>query len=310
MDTNIELSAVDDSQGLECVKPLNLDHIEGRPSVIHDYCEDSIKAGFHRCIWICMKDRGKWIAKDIPILEGESQTIGVYKLRAIRGWWKQHSLFSATGVKEVKICFIDFDKLNNGIGVAVADLNYERLGKELDELIVSSHPGEVNTCGVNSMGQSHDSDEFCPNVALDGSYDGNSTYCTVQYTRRLRIKRDNYEFVPSMLEYYWQKGIKKNELEFLDISGFITTYKRLKMDSYMDAANPYGKTIYAFQLVEGWRTRYILCLIAISLVCSICVVGITTAAHQSFEVGLTVGSYVLGFATILLAVVTLFSAIL
>jgi hypothetical protein len=82
------------------------------------------------------------------------------------------------------------------------------------------------------------------------------------------------------------------------------------MDRYLDAENPYGKVVYAFQIIDGWRIHYLLCLIAIGLVCSICVVGITTAVHQSFEAGLTAGSYALGFATILLGVVTLFSAVL
>jgi hypothetical protein len=103
MDTNIELSAAEDNQGHEHINPFDLRHNEGKPSVIHDYCEGSIKAGSQRCVWICMKNGGKWIAKDIPIMEGESQTIGVYKLRAIRGWWKRYSLYSATGVKEVKV---------------------------------------------------------------------------------------------------------------------------------------------------------------------------------------------------------------
>jgi hypothetical protein len=82
------------------------------------------------------------------------------------------------------------------------------------------------------------------------------------------------------------------------------------MDIFLDAAKPYGKTVYAFQLIEGWRVCYILCIIAISLVCSICIVGITTAAHQSFDVGLTAGSYALGFAAVLLGIITLLSAIM
>jgi hypothetical protein len=100
-------------------------------------------------------------------------------------------------------------------------LNYERLGKELDDLIETSSIAEPDTCGVDSMGQSHGSDEFCPNE----EWDGYSTYCSAQYRRILRVKRDNYEFVSSMLEYHWQKGIKKKELKFLEISGFITSYE-------------------------------------------------------------------------------------
>ncbi len=63
-------------------------------------------------------------------------------------------------------------------------------------------------------------------------------------------------------------------------------------------------------LVEGWHVRYLLCLVAVSLLCSICVVVITTAMNQSFEAGLTAGTYALGLAAILLAVLTFLSAIL
>jgi hypothetical protein len=102
-------------------------------------------------------------------------------------------------------------------------LNYERLGKELDKLIETSSIAEPEYCGVDSKGQSHGSDEFCPNAEWDEL--GYSTYCSAQYRRNLLIKRDNYQFVSSMLEYYWQKGIKKSELKFLEINGFITSYE-------------------------------------------------------------------------------------
>jgi hypothetical protein len=78
----------------------------------------------------------------------------------------------------------------------------------------------------------------------------------------------------------------------------------------MRAANPYGKTVFAFGLVEGWRVRYLLCLLAISLACSFGILAIVTAAHGSIEVGVTAGSYALGLAAVFLTVMTFLSAIL
>lgn len=87
------------------------------------------------------------------------------------------------------------------------------------------------------------------------------------------------------------------------------SYSDLTYDTYEDAANPYGKSINAFELVEGWRIQYLLCLVLASLLLSICVVATATAITKSFEAGLTTGSYALGLATIILAVLTFLSAV-
>lgn len=78
----------------------------------------------------------------------------------------------------------------------------------------------------------------------------------------------------------------------------------------MDAVNPYGKTVYAFAVVEGWHVRYMLLLLAASIICSISVVAVATAVSHSLECGLTAGSYALGIATVLLAIMTFLSAVL
>lgn len=89
-----------------------------------------------------------------------------------------------------------------------------------------------------------------------------------------------------------------------------TPVSELKEDRYNDAATPYGKTVNAFMIVEGWRIDYLLWLIAISLVVSIGVVcGVAVVSH-SLDDGLTAGTYALGFFTIPLAAMTLLSAVL
>ena len=81
-------------------------------------------------------------------------------------------------------------------------------------------------------------------------------------------------------------------------------------DKYFDAANPYGKTINAFILIEGWHIRCLLCLAAASFLCSICIAAITAAMSQKFEVGLTAGSYSLGLAAVSLGLFAFLSAVL
>ena len=63
-------------------------------------------------------------------------------------------------------------------------------------------------------------------------------------------------------------------------------------------------------IVEGWRVRYLLCLVAFSLFFSIVVVAITTAVARSPVVGLTAGTYSLGIATVFIAIFTFLSAVI
>lgn len=84
----------------------------------------------------------------------------------------------------------------------------------------------------------------------------------------------------------------------------------LKWDHGIDAICPYGKTVNAFLLIEGWHIRYLFCLVAASLLASICVVAVATGISQSIEAGLTAGSYTLGLATIILGLLTFLSAVI
>jgi hypothetical protein len=77
----------------------------GKPSVVHSYCQRAIDRGHTECVWLALQRGRKWIAKDIP-LGCEDKPFGIYELRKISGWWKRHSMFSAVGVKEIKVRII------------------------------------------------------------------------------------------------------------------------------------------------------------------------------------------------------------
>lgn len=66
----------------------------------------------------------------------------------------------------------------------------------------------------------------------------------------------------------------------------------------------------AFAIVEGWHIRYLLVLIGLGLLVSFLVVSTATIVSRSLEAGLTAGSYALGVVTLLLAAMTLLSAII
>jgi hypothetical protein len=75
---------------------------QGKPSVIKWYCEQAMdtRGKDSECIWVCFKRGERWIAKDVQLSE---RPLGVYELRKLYGWWKRRSLFSAVGVREVKV---------------------------------------------------------------------------------------------------------------------------------------------------------------------------------------------------------------
>lgn len=88
------------------------------------------------------------------------------------------------------------------------------------------------------------------------------------------------------------------------------SHRSLQYDISADAANPYGKTINGFKVIEGWHPRYMLCMFASSVFFSLCIVALITTINGSFEIGFTAGSYALALATMVFAVLTLLSAVL
>lgn len=124
-----------------------------------------------------------------------------------------------------KIRFIDYDAAKSEVGVALAEFDYEKRKKELDSLIRAERDVQVKhfgACGVNHLGISHASDEPCVNRTAD---EYGEMYCPVLCWRQLCIERENLPFIPSQLDYFWQKGIAEDGLKFLESTQFITRYK-------------------------------------------------------------------------------------
>ena len=71
-------------------------------SILADYCPRAISDGHDRCIWLCRKDGKQYTLIDIPTTT-RGQTIGFADIRKRYSWWKRHSLYSAVGVKQVKV---------------------------------------------------------------------------------------------------------------------------------------------------------------------------------------------------------------
>jgi len=84
----------------------------------------------------------------------------------------------------------------------------------------------------------------------------------------------------------------------------------LAYETYHDAEDPYGKSINALELVSGWRVRRLLWTTFIAILADICIVAIVTLSSGSGGTGLAAGSYAAAVEALLMALLTLLSAII
>lgn len=50
-------------------------------------------------------------------------------------------------------------------------------------------------------------------------------YCIDEHVMELSQRKDNAEWLPSMLEFYWQNGIDDKGLTFLKTNNFVVSYR-------------------------------------------------------------------------------------
>lgn len=84
----------------------------------------------------------------------------------------------------------------------------------------------------------------------------------------------------------------------------------LAFDMFEDAEHSHGKSVYALELVNGWGLRKLLWTTLAAIVIDICIVAIVTLLTGSSETGLAAGSYASAIEALLMALLTLLSALL
>jgi hypothetical protein len=228
--------------------------------------------------------------------------------------------------------FLAINPKTHEIEVVLKDFGHATVEADLDRHIEAALHVEGGTnpfeCEVDIMGVRH-APQDQPNER---------NYRRIQRSHDLRRLKEESRWLPAMLDYYWRNGIGEMGVRFLESTEFVMKYRSvyqppdtpistssvmlivhaltlylqsdLTYDTYEDAANPYGKSINAFKLFEGWRIQYLLYLVLASLLLSVCVVAMATAITKNFDTGLTTGSYALGLATAILAVLTFLSAVI
>ena len=94
-----------------------------------------------------------------------------------------------------------------------------------------------------------------------------------------------------------------------------TFVRYLETCYYLDAAVRYGdifpgESIPALLLIDGWNISRLLIIIGFSILVCLVVTAVGTAAGQNVSIGLTAGSYTFGVVSVLIATLTLFSAVI
>lgn len=82
---------------------------------------------------------------------------------------------------------------------------------------------ESGECLVDVNGRRHDDEGTCANAAWDR--DGEEEYCKMEHLDYLDLKHDKYKWLTPMFEYYWQNGIDKKGMAFLEAADFVTSYE-------------------------------------------------------------------------------------
>jgi hypothetical protein len=77
-----------------------------RKSMLADHCRRAMSYGHKRCTWLCRKGGKQYTLIKIPTTTN-GQTIGFADIRKRYSWWKRHFLYSAAGVKQIKVSTIE-----------------------------------------------------------------------------------------------------------------------------------------------------------------------------------------------------------
>ena len=105
------------------------------------------------------------------------------------------------------------------------DLDYVSTVRDLDHALVLAYNEDLEPgCEVDVMGRSHEPFKSCFNETFD-QRPGRDTYCKMQAIMDLEVQKEDHEWLPSMLDYYWQNGIGSKEVKFLEATGFVNSYE-------------------------------------------------------------------------------------
>lgn len=88
--------------------------VEPDEPILKSYCNAAIQSRKTHCVWVCFRNHGKALARDVNIDLGERpQPGGAVDLRDLGrqlGWFKRFSVYGPTAVTEVQVCYFVLER--------------------------------------------------------------------------------------------------------------------------------------------------------------------------------------------------------
>ena len=124
-----------------------------------------------------------------------------------------------------KVRFLKFEDSTDRIQVAILDFDFAGEAAELRRLVKEARDTihDPMECGVDSLGKRHDAAVYCHNEAFDSIL--GETYCTVKQASDLEEQRHHIQWLPQMLEHFWQHGTNDQGKAFLVLARFVYEYE-------------------------------------------------------------------------------------
>ncbi len=124
-----------------------------------------------------------------------------------------------------KVRFLKFEDSTDGIQVAILDFDFAGEAAELRRLVEEARDtiDEPTECGVDFLGKRHDAAVYCGNEAVDTIL--SETYCRVKHMSDIEQQRQNIQWLPQMLEHFWQHGTNDQGKAFLVLARFVYEYE-------------------------------------------------------------------------------------
>ena len=127
-------------------------------------------------------------------------------------------------IRVVNCNFHASNPASTSVQVATTDFPFsDRIAEQagmLSKMLDEGAP-DPYSCGGDINGKSHEGLSSCDNIGGD---DFEEPDCLIDRLRGTGYLRDLYEWMPSLLECYWQHGVDAKALAVLDGMGFVQWY--------------------------------------------------------------------------------------
>ena len=77
-------------------------------------------------------------------------------------------------------------------------------------------------CGVDVEGKRHEDNIDCANAVYD---DVSGLVCILKERRKLAHRLNTIKWTPTLLDFFWHNGVRREEFEFLETVGLIYSYR-------------------------------------------------------------------------------------